>query len=769
MRAILVSLTLLPVLAAAAPPRPERTYDLEDVNWRVRILPETYRIEGTVVNTVRVFDDAKTLRFDCQKLTINEVTVDGRAQGFSTDGSSVIVRMGRPVVKGHAAKVLIRYHGQPEAGVYFIDAAHASPAKTPMVYTQGEMEDNRNWLPTYDYPDDKATSSGTLEVPKGWKTLSNGRLVSQESKGDFDVFHWKMDQPHSTYLISFVAGPFSETFSSGARVPVSAFVPKGLEDWGDVAFGGTAENVSFYEKLTGVNYPWAKYSQAAVSDFMFGGMENVTCTTQTIETLHPKSLDGVRSSRELVAHELAHQWFGDLITAQDWSHIWVNEGWATFLPPFFTREKAGQDAYDLERLDILAGSLDAIRGAGRSMVWSGYTDPIDAFDGNAYSGGAARMFMLMHQVGEAAFWKATAKYLDEYRFKNVTTEDFFRSFSASLGINLDSFRKQWFYISGAPKLTLAKEGSQWVVRQGEPAFDLTLETLEWKDGKAIVVSQPISGPRTVLASTADAVVLDPGAWLMTDIQYDVNYPVERWLALYAASPNVAGKARLTREFFNRLTPDQEANMFANERSKALREKLVGLLRNSAVVLDAANSPDDALRLAAVNRLDQLPLTPQAVARLRDMAKTDNDDIALAATRALVHSSKAPELLDSAWNRDSFQDGFRRFALTTWQGTSPDRARTLALSVLATPQSEQLRVDAIGVLGQLKDKPGEKVVLEALKAVLAEHTFGARSAAIRALGQYGSKASIDLIRPFEKHPLSFFRGAAREALGVLGAH
>ena len=176
-------------------------YDLIDVDWSVRLDPDKGAIAGTVVNTVTATKAMPLFVFDCAKLTVDRVSLDGKPVAFKADGRVLAVASG--VAKGTTHKVAIVYHGLPEAGVYFVPAARAFSAKTPVVYTQGEMEATRYWLPTYDEPNDKATSHGTVTVPTGWNVLSNGTL-----KGvDNSTYRWSMDKPHSTYLISFVAGP----------------------------------------------------------------------------------------------------------------------------------------------------------------------------------------------------------------------------------------------------------------------------------------------------------------------------------------------------------------------------------------------------------------------------------------------------------------------------------------------------------------------------------------------------------------------------------
>lgn len=321
--------------SAYAQRAPERTFNLIDVNWKLSFDETSGQIFGDVTNTVRPLRPNVTkVAFQAVKLEISKVYVDGASSSYLYDGKEVQVPLPVNVSTSQALKVRIVYSGTPSAGVYFIPKKRAFPAKSSMVYTQGEMIDTRYWLPTYDWPDDKATSEATITVPKGYYALSNGRLLERMVSGENETFHWKLDQPVSTYLISFVAGKYDEGTDPGAAIPTYYYVPAGLKSWGDVSFGGTSKIVDFYGKLTGFTYPYAKFSQAAVSDFMFGGMENTTAVTQTINAIYPPEVADYESATGLIAHELAHQWFGDTATATDWEHIWLNEGFATFLPTF---------------------------------------------------------------------------------------------------------------------------------------------------------------------------------------------------------------------------------------------------------------------------------------------------------------------------------------------------------------------------------------------------------------------------------------------------
>ncbi len=268
-----------------------------------------------------------------------------------------------------------------------------------------------------DYPDDKATSEGFIEVGSlGEIKISNGKLLDVKEHPDRRIFHWKIDKQHANTLISLIAGKYDKGSGFCGQMPGDYYVPQGLLDWGEPTFGHTEKIIDFYSKLTGFKYPYAKFCQSAVPDYMFGGMENITAVTQTINALHPKSSEPVIDSTGLVAHELAHQWFGDTVTCNGWSDAWLNEGFATFLPTFWDREKSGEEAYDLGRYGTFQGGLAAHQDTSRSVVWKGYKNPLDMFNNFIYPGGASRMFMLMDQLGEARFWKAITAYLNERKY-----------------------------------------------------------------------------------------------------------------------------------------------------------------------------------------------------------------------------------------------------------------------------------------------------------------------------------------------------------------
>jgi aminopeptidase N len=762
---LLLSLALAALSGAQDLPKQARDrheYDLLDVDWRVRINPVKAAVAGTVVNTLRATRNAPFLVFDCGNLTVTKVTVDGKKTPFRNNGSVLAVRSSAK--QGKVVKVTIEYRGLPEAGMYFVDAKRAFPAKTPIVYTQGEMEDNRYWLPTYDSPNDKATSRGTITVPKGWSVLSNGRLLGNTN----GTWRWAMDKPHVTYLISLVAGPYTAVPDGTNPVPVSIWTPKGLEGWGKNAFGGTDAIIRFYGKLTGQPYPWAKYAQSAVADFMFGGMENVSATTQTINALFPDSVKGTRDSTGLDAHELAHQWFGDYVTTPRWDDIWINEGWATFLPHFWAREKSGQEEYDLQRYDTLESAKGAMREKpDRSMVWSGWKVPMDAFDGYAYPGGAARMFALMHKVGEESFWKATQGYLKEYGLKNVDTAQFFAFYSKALGTDLSGFEKQWFRTpSVPPTVEVRRANGKVILHQTQPTtFALDLDVWALKpDGTW--------DKRVVALTSAEQSVDLPGGPVLVDAEaflpIDASYPdltKDELIRMWKAAPSLATKMRLSGLFASKVPAEEMEDYAIIEEDPRMTIRLMSWVKDPTQLRLYAMQPNERVAQAALTQLGNIPSNADNLKLLREAwaNTTLNPDLRLAALQSLYTLTKDPMLLDQASQTDRFDEGYRTWALDRLAEVDPNHAREVALRALNGGVNEPVRLQAIRILGRVKDTPGERTVFNALAAMMTERSNSPLRAAIGALADYGDKAAIPLLEKRKNHGLHFVRGDVANAL------
>lgn len=771
-RASVSLLALSAVLAAQAQTRPH-DFDLLDVKWHVTLDEPTASLIGDVTNTLKPKAGTESIELDFGGLTVDEITVDGTVAQYSHKAPLLRITLPKPAAGDKPMAVRIKYHGVPQTGVYFVPAKRAFPAKTPVVYTQGEMIDTRSWLPTWDWPDDKATSEGTIDVPEGWYALSNGKLVNQTTDAGRTKFHWKMDQAHVTYLISFAAGPFDEGKEEWSGIPVNYYVPQGLKSQGEAAFGGTADVVRFFSELTGFKYPYAKYTQSAVPDFMFGGMENITATTQTINTLHPANCGHLRDSLGLVAHELAHQWFGDTVTCSGWSDAWINEGWATFLPNFYFREKRGQDSFDIGRYDIFQGGLGAHSNAPhRGVVFNGYKEPLDMFDGFIYAGGAARMFMLMNDVGEKKFWAATKAYLDERKYTSFDTHAFFETWSKNLGKDLSEFKKQWFFTAGAPRLTVSQEGQTLTVTQMAPFFNLDVPVWTRANGTWNKQRIKISGERSTLElSKGGAALLDPECQLMAEITNKIPFTNEQLIDLFKNAPNAGEQARMIDSMLGPITGPEAIAVAKTIQSPLILQRFIRFLREGSegYLVELTKHADPRVADTALRRMGDLPMQTDTLARVKEIvASSPNEALKLSAVRILLNATKDEAYAEELWKSESLEDEHRQIALDWWRANNPDLARTRALEAIEQNLPEPTRVSAIRHLGGLKDKPGERKVYETLAALLKEPSFGARNTAINAIADYGDKAAIPLLEVFNNHELVFFRQSAKGAIERLKA-
>ncbi|MEI7576549.1 MAG: M1 family aminopeptidase [Armatimonadota bacterium] len=746
--------------------RPPHQFDLLDVKLDVTLDFKAEAVSGVVSHKLLTTAKNAVLAFDKGPMTIQSVNVVGKGK-FKTESTAknVFVRC-TGVPSGTPLTVSLKYSAAPEAGIYFVPAERAYPSKGSLAYTQGEMEDNRYWFPTYDFPNDKTTTELVARVPKGMSVLSNGKLVGTKTVGDQAIWHWKQDQPMSTYLISLVAGDYVAIPDGNFKgKPVQIWAPKGAEDAARTAFRGTDKLIEIYSKLTGVDYPWAKYAQSVVPEFMFGGMENLSCTTQTIGAIFPENAAATSSARGLNAHELAHQWFGDLITTPTWAHIWVNEGWATFLPHFVTRQIDGDSAYHIERFNTYEGCKASAKE--HPMVRTDYTVPMEMFDGNAYPGGATRMFMLMRQLGEPKFWSATKAYLGEYGRKNVTTEQFFASYEKTSSSKLQDFRKQWFYTKGVPNFKVSKTADGFSVKQTTPGFDVDLEYVIM-NGEMVTRRGVLGGtsgdPVPVVVGAGETLVLDPGAWLLCDISYPSDYKSADWERAWTLADNDAQRMRL----IDKLSPVFRMAEFDRPRSDALK---LELLRRTSVdsflrtVLESSNNPKFQLTalwgLAANKGSKNEPLFE------RIFSTSSNEEMRNAAFDKLISVRNDAATAELGWNTNTWNLQTQTRALTWFAANDKDRARTMALKAVREFAPGPVRMRAISVLGQVKDAAGSLEVFDLLVSLAKGRAYAPMDQAINALADYGDKRAIPVIESRRNHSLHFARNTVESALARLG--
>ena len=750
----------------------KHNYDLKNVLWKLTLKGDMRTIAGDVTNTVTLTEDSPTVELECSELNVTKAWVDGKPAKFTNKNDLLTVTLPKPGKTGQTLAIRCVYNGAPVNGFYFVTTEHAYPAHTPIVYTQGEGEDNHYWLPTYDLPDDKATSESYVTVPKDWTAVANGTLQGVTSAGNAKTFHWKMRQPHSTYLISLVAGPLVQVKDKWRDKPVDFYVPPGLVEEGRASFGTTPKMIAFYSNITGVDYPYDKFAQEAVPDFMFGGMENVTAVTQTARTLHRKDTEPVNDSTYLVAHELAHQWFGDLITCRTWEHSWLNEGFATTLPVFLNREWHGQDYFDLDRYRNFEGAVDTIGSRGRKDVPGEVGSVQTVTMGSVYDGGCSRILMLYHMMGEETFWKAIHAFLTKLAFQPATTDDFFGVMHDVSGMDFTDFVKQWYHTAATPSLNAKLDGKNLVITQLQPYYTLDLPVWLWSDGDWVKKSIHVAGQTSSLDLgdlAGKPMLIDPEVWTPMELKYDIPFSPQDVAVMYAHAPNVAQKARIITFLFDTLPTAQRIGIAHTEKFQGLLAMIASHIPQdgSSFLLELTKNPDERVVNAAVLAMGNLQRDEAMAARLTQIAQNDKNEVVREhAMQSLLNWQTDPAMARKVWTMKAFDDGYRVMALDWFSKHAPDEARDKGVAAITHPDGEYLRTKAAQVLGVVKEKPGEHRVYDALISVAKETSYRTRVAAIASLGQLGNKSAIAVLTPFIQHGPGGVRGTAQAAVDQL---
>lgn len=404
--------------------------------------------------------DVEQIIFDAVNLDVSRVLIGRKSVDFENTGKKIIIPLNKKYRVGDRMSVKLDHSvTRPTAGIYFTkpDNHHTDRFKT--VWTQGQDEDSRYYFPCFDKPNFKQTTEVIINLPAKMFGLSNGRLIKKSTTRSGSSFHYKMELPYSTYLLSIVAGEFSEHKEAIKGVDIKWYVQKGREQQGQNAFKDTGKIIHFFSDYTGFKYPYKHYTQIAVPEFVFGGMENFTVTTQTDLALFDNraALDG--DSNGLVAHEAAHTWFGNIVTAKNWSQAWLHESFATYFDALYTRESKGENEFRYQLLENAETYFSEDYAYRRPIVTNVYKEPIDLFDAHLYPGGAVRLHHLKSIVGEKLFRKGLKVFLDRYRYNLVETTDFIRCLEEVTGCNYDEWLHQWIYRGGYPRLELTFDWS----------------------------------------------------------------------------------------------------------------------------------------------------------------------------------------------------------------------------------------------------------------------------------------------------------------------
>jgi aminopeptidase N len=755
---------------------PDRPCDIVHIALTLQLDIAQQSLRGTCATTVRAVQEAVPgLTLDAVDLQIAEVRqADGAALPYDYDGQRLRMTFPEPLYYDGPATVEVDYSvTKPRLGLYFITPDAAYPRKPVQVWSQCQDEDARYWFPCFDAPNEKATTEMIVTVPQPYFALSNGTLLSttrDEAAGTI-TYHWLQDQPHSTYLMTLVVGEFSERTEMVEGLPVQWYVTPGREDDGQRAFGDTPEMVRFFSQKLGVPYPWNKYAQIAVSDFVFGGMENTTATTQTDLTLHDARAHLDFSSNGLVAHELAHQWFGNLLTCKHWSHAWLNEGFATYFDALFHEHHKGTDEF---RYYMHQNAKAYFREDGeayrRPIVTNVYKEPIDLFDHHLYEKGSLVLHMLRYMLGDAAFWDSLRRYVTANRHQVVETVDLERAIETTTGRNLQAFFQQWIYKGGHPEYQVefawddttrmatvtVRQQQQTSTEHGveTPLFDMPVTLLF-----ALPEGEIAPGPERRSSSAGDA---ESGAQ---------GSPARRAGRAPAAEGRPERSAFPLRvheplHTFHIALPAKPRWMSFDPGNWILK-KLQLKVPKDMLIAQLQHDPDIMGRIYAAEALGEVG-SLEAVASLRQGLEQETFWGVQAEVARILGTIHTPAALEALLANTLLPHPKARRAVVTALGEFKDdrSATTLSDIVQSGDASYFVEAEAAAALGKTRRDSALASLQQAVHKPSWNETI--RNGVFRGLAELQNESTIPLLRDFTTYgqpPLA--RYAAMRALGKLG--
>jgi aminopeptidase N len=435
-----------------------RSYDALHYLIKIRLDLDRKAFEGEATVTAdSLREGLATCVLDAEEFTVTAVlSDDGRPLEFDQTAKELAVRLPRPCKFGEEFSFTCFYSGRdPKIGLTFVAETVDNP---PIVFSDSFPENVHHWFPCYDYPNDKVTNEIVATVERGLKVAANGRLVSvTEDPGAGTVtYHWSQGLPHSTYLIFLAAAPYVVVRDSYKTLPVNYWVyPRDAAKVGPT-YGKTPKMIEFFDRIYGYDYPWQKYDQVSVPSG--GGAESTSATAMTHRIMVDEKGEPDFPAIGIVSHELAHQWWGDLITLRSWAHTWLNESFGTYSDYLYHRYEKGDDEGAVDLLGKLNAYLREARTRYiRPIVTDRYDEPGDMFDAHTYPKGARVLHMLRSLVGDEPFFKTLSHFLHRYAFDAVDTADFIRSVKTVTGRNLDWFFDQWLYKPGHPVFEVKSE------------------------------------------------------------------------------------------------------------------------------------------------------------------------------------------------------------------------------------------------------------------------------------------------------------------------
>jgi len=750
----------------------ERRFDMQHIRLELAVNLEQKRVSAVATLRMTPLEPAVSVRLDAVDLDVRKIAArfgesEPRECVFANDGKHLEVYFGRTVAIDEPIELRIVYVVQdPDNGLHFFTPNDEDPQAPYQVWSQGESEFNRYWFPCFDNPNEMQTTEILATVDKSYQVLSNGRLVGVtpvEDMPDKVTYHWVQEQPHVSYLVSLVVGRFAIERDTWRGKPVEYYVPPQRRDEIRPTFKNTTRMLEFFSERLGVEYPWVKYAQVCCYQYG-GGMENTSATTLGERALHSERARIDSSPDGLLSHELAHQWFGDLVTCKDWAHIWLNEGFASYFEALWDEYDNGPQAFAYNMYNKAQAAMGGDKD--RPIVDRTYPRPDAQFDARAYPKGAWVLHMLRRRLGDKTFFGALNAYLTRYAHRSVETADLRRTIEDVTGRSFERFFYDWTQRPGHPVVEAAfswdEERHTAEVRfeqtQEQDPFEIPLVVEFWVEGR----DEPVRVERRMRERECTVLVplpqrprlvrIDPEQAVLMDLKEDK--PRDLWLAQLHDDPNPAARIRAVKHLSKRKT---DANR--RELADALeKDTFWGVQEQIAEALGKLGG--DIARDALLRGL-----------------QSDNPRVrrpCVSALAAFEDDAKVQEAVAALLEKGDESDRVLAAAARTYGKLRPDDAlRRLKPLLERESHRDQVRVAALEALGDLKDPAVLDVLVEwltpgrPLAARRAAMDSAARIAALPEVDETRRTEVVEAIAEGLSSRLARTRAAAAGALRTLG--
>ncbi len=743
---------------------PNRTYDVIHYKIEIKLDDTAKSVVGKVTTTFVPLSTAlKTVVFDAGDMNIKSVKDEkGKELKFTSTSASVSIELDKPHSYRDTLQAAIEYSCKPKQGLTFNNTDGAVPGKRPQIWSQGEETTNHYWFPCYDYPNDKATSEVIGTVNAKYSFLSNGKLISvKENKKDkTKTFHWKESKPHSSYLIMIAAGEYTILHDNLGKLPLEYWVYPDDTTNGRASFKYTPAMIKFFNETIGYNYAWEKYAQIILQDH-FGGMENTSATTLSDTWAVPDARGRIDNpSTSLLAHELSHQWWGDLVTCRDFRHMWLNESFASYYDPLFHRMFLGQDEFDYTLYQNQQAGVVVDTTRGRRPIVS-----VESYGENVYPRGAAVLHMLRYVLGDNLYQRSIQHYITKNAFQPVETNDLKNAIEETTGQNLQWFFDQWVYKAGHPIFSVSYKWDELAkhialsVSQTQKMDSLTgvfrmpvdieITTVSGATTHRIEILKKDSTYILPASSKPLLVIFDKGDWLIKQLKFEKLFDEWKYQASSATSlvDRILGIQALARM-------EKQGDVVSVYIDRMLHDPFWAVRHDAASLISQGVAKHDSLRLVA---------KPALLAAMKDK-RSEVRSVAAGAMR-WFKGDDVVEQLNAALNDSSYQVFGR--ALTSLAKADSVRALTIVKQYLATPSRQNVIANfALSALATLDTAQAVSVAMEMVKDQRSASTRFTSLSMIRWYGK-GRADAMTVVKELLKDQSESVRNYSALVLGDIG--